>query len=477
MNDVSCRYIPGGQLEGTGFQLNDLWKFEFEERVLLLDRQGHILLMKRELCDSIRNQKISDDLLLKLLQRKLACDMGQTQKCETNDPLEIKPMFFMIDLTNKCNMGCRYCLRSIENDPEEDSISDEMIDAICEYLAQYCSQVEDKRITLQPWGGEPLLEKEKIFLLQDDMKKRGVNPQITIETNSLLLSEKLIEELYRREISIGVSIDGYQEVHDSQRVSRSGIGTHQIVEKRIRNIQKWFEKDISTITTITRNSLEHLEDIIEYLAVDLGVMHIKLNFVHRSCFAMNDDLCLSPEEIGDASLRIFRKILELHKRDIEVYEYNIWLKSMNLLTDKRLDVCYSNGCHGGKRMIAINKNGDIFPCDVTDFPEERLGNISKDRDLIALLEKSAREKPYFKEKKGAECGMCPWWHYCRGGCTVHMKCAAEEQDVDIIECTINRNLYPQLIALILQEPESMNKLLGYEILEKRPLDEYRETTV
>ena len=113
-------------------------------------------------------------------------------------------------------------------------------------------------------------------------------------------------------------------------------------------------------------------------------------------------------------------------------------------------------------MIAINKNGDIFPCDVTDFPEERLGNISKDRDLIALLEKSAREKPYFKEKKGAECGMCPWWHYCRGGCTVHMKCAAEEQDVDIIECTINRNLYPQLIALILQEPESMNKLLGYE---------------
>ena len=58
-----------------------------------------------------------------------------------------------------------------------------------------------------------------------------------------------------------------------------------------------------------------------------------------------------------------------------------------------------------------------------------------------------------------------------------MKCAAEEQDVDIIECTINRNLYPQLIALILQEPESMNKLLGYELLEKRPLDEYRETTV
>ena len=477
MKDISCSYIPGGQIKGTVFQLNDLWAFEYEERVLLLDRQGHILLMKKELCRSIRNQNISEDLLLKLLQRKFASETGQTQKCETEDFTGIKPMFFMIDLTNKCNMGCRYCLRSIEDNPEEGSISDEMIEAVCEYLAQYCGQVEDKRITLQPWGGEPLLEKEKIFLLQDGMRKRGIDPQITIETNSLLLSQDLIEELYRRKISIGISIDGYQEIHDSQRVSRSGTGTHQIVEKRIRNIQKMFGKDISTITTITKNSLGHLEEIIEYLAVDLGLVHIKLNFVHRSCFSMNDGMCLSPEEIADASLRIFRKILELHKRGIEVYEYNIWLKSMNLLTDKKLDVCYSNGCHGGRRMIAIDKNGDIFPCDVTDFTEECLGNIKKDRDLIALLKKSAAEKPYFREKKGEKCGMCPWWHYCRGGCTVHMKCAAECQDVDMIECTVNRNLYPQLAALILREPESMNRLLGYEILEKRPSDESRKTAV
>ena len=45
-----------------------------------------------------------------------------------------------------------------------------------------------------------------------------------------------------------------------------------------------------------------------------------------------------------------------------------------------------------------------------------------------------------------------------------MKCAAEKQNVDIIECTINRHLYPKLTALILQEPERMNRLLGYEIL-------------
>lgn len=464
MKDCPCTYIPGGPIKGTEFWLNDLWKFESEDKNLLLDRQGHILILREDLCSSIWSHEISEDLLLKLLQRKFAYEPENIDKNEGEKNSEIKPMFFMIDLTNKCNMECRYCLRNVEDDPDEESISGEMIDSICEYLAQYCEQIGDKRITVQPWGGEPLLEKEKIFLLQDGLRKRGVDPQITIETNALLLSEELMKELHQRGISMGVSIDGYQKIHDLQRVLHSGIGTHQIVERRIKSFQELYGSDISTITTITRNSLEKLEDIIEYLAVDLGLMHIKLNFVHRSSFAMNDDLCLDADEIADAAVRIFQKILELHERGIEVYEYNIWLKSMNLLTDKKLDVCNSNGCHGGKRMVAIDKNGDIFPCDVTDFPEERLGNIRKDKDLIPLLEKAAKEKPYFKEKREDRCDSCPWWHYCRGGCTVHMKCAAEKQNVDIIECTINRHLYPKLTALILQEPERMNRLLGYEIL-------------
>lgn len=468
MKDCSCSYISGGAIEGTEFWLNDLWKFEAGDKNLLLDRQGHILLLKKNLCNTIWNQEISEDLLLKLLQRKFAYESENIDKNGTEKNSDIKPMFFMIDLTNKCNMECRYCLRNVEDDSDKESITNDMIDSICEYLAQYCKQIGDKRITIQPWGGEPLLETEKIFLLQDGLKKRGMNPQITIETNALLLSKGLMKELYQREISIGVSIDGYQKIHDSQRVIHSGFGTHQVVERRIRSIQKLYGNDISTITTVTRNSLENLEDIIEYLAVDLGLIHIKLNFVHRSCFAMNDDLCLYAEEIADATIRIFQKILELHKRGIEVYEYNIWLKSMNLLTGKKLDVCNSNGCHGGKRMIAIDKHGDIFPCDVTDFPEERLGNIKTDKDLIALLENSVGEKAYFKEKKGNECEKCPWQHYCRGGCTVHMKCATQEQDVDMIECTINRNLYPKLISLILHEPERMNQLLGYEILKKEP---------
>lgn len=46
-----------------------------------------------------------------------------------------------------------------------------------------------------------------------------------------------------------------------------------------------------------------------------------------------------------------------------------------------------------------------------------------------------------------------------------MKCAASDEGVDLIECSVNKSLYPQLVSLILDEPEMMNRLAGYQILQ------------
>lgn len=57
--------------------------------------------------------------------------------------------------------------------------------------------------------------------------------------------------------------------------------------------------------------------------------------------------------------------------NIEVYGYNVWIKSMNLLTAKKLDVCLSNGCNGGRRMITIDRHGDIYPCGRQTFRKRK----------------------------------------------------------------------------------------------------------
>lgn len=93
MKDCPCTYIPGGPIKGTEFWLNDLWKFESEDKNLLLDRQGHILILREDLCSSIWSHEISEDLLLKLLQRKFAYEPENIDKNEGEKNSEIKPRF------------------------------------------------------------------------------------------------------------------------------------------------------------------------------------------------------------------------------------------------------------------------------------------------------------------------------------------------------------------------------------------------
>ena len=40
-----------------------------------------------------------------------------------------------------------------------------------------------------------------------------------------------------------------------------------------------------------------------------------------------------------------------------------------------------------------------------------------------------------------------------------------KQNVDDIECSVNRTLYPKLVELILDDPEMMNKIVGYDFLD------------
>lgn len=76
----------------------------------------------------------------------------------------------MIDLTTRCNLNCKYCFRDVNNPENYKSISKEMLNEICKYIFDYCTKHEVKKISIQPWGGEPLLEMEKIKWMYDFLK-------------------------------------------------------------------------------------------------------------------------------------------------------------------------------------------------------------------------------------------------------------------------------------------------------------------
>lgn len=446
-------------------EFSGAYAWSYEHRHLLLAENGHMILLNDRLFESLSDRKPEEELCIKLLQRGFASFSGQTDT-DIQQEHQIRPTFFMIDLTNRCNMGCIYCLRDGDTARKARTISEGTIRKICAYIAENCKQAQIDHIMVQPWGGEPLLEKQKIWLIQDELTRRGIHARLTIETNGLLLDEKTIQELYKRKISVSVSIDGFQSLHDRQRVLAGGSATHENVENAVRRLQHLYGDDVSIIATVTRHSLPCLEQMLDYFAKDLCLKNIKINYVHKSSFQENDRLCLSAEEISQCAARIFDRIIALQEEGACIFEYNLWIRIMNLLTGRKLDICSSRGCNGGKRMITFDVNGDIFPCDVTDYPEERMGNIKTNPNLHHLIRDAVMQLDYFKEKTASECCTCPWHVYCRGGCTVHTKCAGMlPGQIDQIECSVNRTLYPRIVNQILKQPDIINRLSDSHILE------------
>lgn len=419
---------------------------------------GHCILLDDTFANQLLREQIPSALKKPLSSRGFC---GSTSPCGKAFQ-EPRPDFFMVDLTNQCNMRCKYCLRDVNGSGR--SVDERVLREICRYIQDYCDREHLRNVSIQPWGGEPLLRLDAILKMKEWIRPTETKTHFSVETNGVLLNQETIDLLYDNRIGVGISIDGTESCHDAQRVFANGGKTHSLVFHNLLCAKEKYGQRLGTITTITQLNIQHAEDILEFLAVDAGLSNVKFNFVHQSRFSCCDSLCLTPEEISSATVRIFRKLAELTERGFPITERNVITKLKNLLFNEYSDICLSRGCHGGVKMIVFDMDGGIFPCELTDFPEERIGNVFQgQRDLIGTVRQAMQEKRYFQRKEAEKCAACPWHCYCMGGCSVRIMTAKNPaSDVDEIECATNCALYPEMIRWILTRPETVNAMLGYE---------------
>ena len=421
------------------------------KKYYLLNELGYSILIDRELFNMLQQKKVSTDFASKLLQHRLA-KFDNLNHCDLCTNHEIRPEFFMIDLTTQCNLNCKYCFRDVNNPENYKSISEEMLNKICSYILDYCMKHEVKKISIQPWGGEPLLEMKKIKWMYDFFQNTSVSVHFTIETNGVLLTEENVKWLFEHNVSIGISIDGNKKIHDQQRVFANTKGSFEYVLRGIQNVKKYYGDNFGIINTITWNSIDYIEDILDFYAKDIDIKHVKFNFVHESEFATN--LCLNKEQVINGTKRVYKKIMSLNM--------NIRHKLLNLLIRDNSDICVSRGCMGGMNMIVFDMEGYIYPCELTDYAEERIGNVKETVDLIKIVKDAKETKAYFKEKEDVSCLSCSWKYFCKGGCSIKAKLSGTKKDD--LECTINNTLYPEMIESILNKPKLVNEFLNAEII-------------
>lgn len=436
--------------------------FSEGDRVYLINSEnGCSIILDLGLLDELMNHNISEPFALRLIQRGLVSNKNSMrpviQEC-------IQPTFFIFDLTQACNFRCIYCFRHLEEKVK--TITNDNLDAITSYIISYCKKHQITEFCVQPWGGEPLIAFDKILRMDDAFRLADLHPLISIETNASLITDKLAKEASARNIRLGISIDGYSEIQNMHRPLFGELPSFDKMKRGIEIISQYENlRQFGVVCVLTSKSYPFLAEIVEFFGTELKIKCFKLNLIKDNPVMKDAQLCLTDEQIVGAQNVLIDKLLDLNKRGYDITELNVQEKMMNLLVRSKSNICTSRGCMGGTKMIAFDQEGRIFPCDVTDYKEEAIGDVHTGGDLIELV-KTARNqgRDFFAKKRSDKCDDCPFWFFCKGGCTTAIKYKlGRVEGVDHQECLANRSLYLRLINIILSNPEAVNGLTRHRV--------------
>ena len=117
--------------------------------------------------------------------------------------------FFVILTTTGCNARCFYCF-------EQGAKVSNMTEQTAHDVAAFIKRKGDKKVKIQWFGGEPLVNTNAIDTICNDLIENKVNFASTMVSNAYLLDEETIKkavELWKLE-KIQITLDGTEEVYN-----------------------------------------------------------------------------------------------------------------------------------------------------------------------------------------------------------------------------------------------------------------------
>ena len=128
-------------------------------------------------------------------------------------------MQVIVKLTTKCNLNCVYCS---EGDKAIAVLEKETLFKAIDELPNLLEKYKRENISLLWHGGEPL-SVGKTYL-QEVMqyavnKLKNYKLKFLVQTNGTLIDAEWIDLFKKFNVGVGVSLDGYKELHDRNRLT------------------------------------------------------------------------------------------------------------------------------------------------------------------------------------------------------------------------------------------------------------------
>jgi uncharacterized protein len=184
----------------------------------------------------------------------------------------------VLNITEQCNMRCKYCIYSGKYPYERVHQNQHMTlktakKAIDFYLS---NSRQSKKHIIGFYGGEPLLKFELIKNVVEYVKeKKKVSDIIfSVSTNGILLNKSLIDFFYENNFFLSISLDGPKEIHDRYRVFKNGRGSFDTVIRKLKMIknrdEEYYKKSVTFLLTLSSSELLELEHFFSSCNLTVG---------------------------------------------------------------------------------------------------------------------------------------------------------------------------------------------------------------
>jgi uncharacterized protein len=332
-----------------------------------------------------------------------------------NVRFRLAPAAVYFNPTERCNLNCSYCYLPASRRRHGEDMTPARVREALGHLAAYFEQILPKDIRPQVvfHGSEPLLARDAVF---QGIEAFGDRFRFGVQTNATLLDSEAEAFLVGKGVSLGLSLDGATAlVADRSRRTWSGIGVFDQVVQVLERLAEY--PGLNVITTITRENLENLPAIVDFLH-GRRVRNALFNPV-RGTQPGGRDLMPAGEALAAyffGALERAAKLYDQTGHKLVIGNFANLLLGLVAPGARRL-MCDISPCGGGRCFFAVAATGQVVPCsEFLGFPEFSGGNLFSD-PLPKILDSDPFRRLKTRVVEDIDfCRRCAVRHYCGAPC-------------------------------------------------------------
>jgi uncharacterized protein len=367
--------------------------------------------LAEEYGESLVTGKIDELFLNGILRKRETKDENNTK-----NPVYDKDALGVINaidifISEDCNLACKYCFirRGLSNGNKalmEQVVGERTVD----FLIKRSGDKKDLFICF--FGGEPLINfkvlKHIVTYALDEGSKYNKRFHFSLTTNGTLLSDEIVDFIYKNQIKVLISIDGDIHSHNRNRPLPGGGDSYTEI---VNNLRKLDRRNISysaraTVSSFTKSKIAENYEHLTSLGFNKIHFENALAPIGQIFITDKNDIIDIKKQYSLISKKISKNMRSGRSYNVET----IPLPLDRIITKK--SNFYS--CTAGKGYVSVNVNGDIYLCH--RFVGEKdffLGNVIEDIYSLKWSETIRNETNVENRKRCRKC----WARYiCGGGC-------------------------------------------------------------